>query len=82
MQKAPSQTLPRDLPQRLAHALDGQLLLNGVSSEEAIERVIELRARARGEKDFGTSDRLRDVLETCGVTVNDSKDGTTWSIAD
>ncbi|MBC5829452.1 MAG: cysteine--tRNA ligase [Candidatus Eremiobacteraeota bacterium] len=81
LRKAAPRALPQDLPQRLAHALDGELLLNGMSSEEAVQRIIELRARARGEKDFGTSDRLRDVLATCGVTLKDSKEGTTWSIA-
>lgn len=74
-------SLPEDLPARLALAFDGELVFNGVSSEEAVRRVIELRTQARENKDFARSDRLREVLARCGVTLNDSKEGTTWSIS-
>jgi cysteinyl-tRNA synthetase len=63
-------------------SVSNDIVLNGASPEEAIQTVISVRSRARGNKDFTTSDRLRDVLLGCGVALNDSKDGTTWSIAE
>jgi cysteinyl-tRNA synthetase len=46
---------------------------------EAIERVIAMRAQARREKDWAASDRLRDALQRCGVELHDTKEGTTWT---
>jgi cysteinyl-tRNA synthetase len=42
---------------------------------------IEKRLHARKEKDFKESDRIRDELAAMGVTLKDSKEGTTWEIA-
>jgi cysteinyl-tRNA synthetase len=47
-----------------------------------VEAVLAARATARGERDFATSDLLRDVLTGAGVTVNDTPDGVGWSLAD
>ena len=41
--------------------------------------VIELRQTVRAQRDFATSDRIRDTLATAGVTIKDAKDGATWS---
>ena len=74
----------RELPaEALAHlkAQLGELLPNGVTGEEAVERVIALRTEARAQKNWAESDRLRDILLAGGVALKDSKDGTTWSIA-
>lgn len=79
--RAAAKTLPEDLPRRLGLALDGGLVFNGISSEEAVRRVIEQRTQARENRDFKESDRLRQALATCGVTLNDSKEGTTWSLS-
>ena len=38
------------------------------------------RLEARAAKDWAASDRLRDELSRLGVSVKDSKDGTTWEI--
>ena len=46
-----------------------------------IEGKIAARTAARARKDFKESDRLRDELAALGVTIKDSKDGTTWEIA-
>jgi cysteinyl-tRNA synthetase len=40
--------------------------------------VIEIRANARANKDFATSDTIRDGLAAVGITLQDMKDGTTW----
>lgn len=73
--------LPSDVLEKLRAELGDVLAVNGSSAEEAIERVIEMRTNARADKDWATSDRLRDVLARCGITIKDSKDGTTWSVA-
>ena len=76
----PKRELPADFVQRLQQAL--QITFNGESPEGAIAKVIDLRAQARANKNWAESDRLRDVLAKCGVALKDSKEGTTWSLAE
>lgn len=45
----------------------------------AMNLIIELRQQARENKDWATSDKIRDVLAEIGITIKDSKEGTTWS---
>jgi cysteinyl-tRNA synthetase len=45
-----------------------------------IEALVAERLAARRAKDWNASDRLRDELSRLGVTVKDSKDGTTWEL--
>ena len=45
-----------------------------------IELLIKLRAEARANKDFATSDKIRDELLALGVQLKDGKDGTTFSL--
>jgi cysteinyl-tRNA synthetase len=40
--------------------------------------LIELRANARKNKDFATSDAIRDGLTKAGIVLRDLKEGTTW----
>lgn len=40
--------------------------------------LIELRAKARGKKDFETSDLIRNGLTQQGISLQDLKEGTTW----
>lgn len=46
----------------------------------AVELLINLRAQARSNKDFATSDQIRDQLLAIGIQLKDGKDGTTFSI--
>jgi cysteinyl-tRNA synthetase len=46
-----------------------------------VQALIDARARARANKNFAESDRIRDELAAMGVTLKDSKEGTTWEIA-
>ncbi len=46
-----------------------------------LNNLIEERLKARKEKNFEESDRIRDKLATMGVTLKDAKDGTTWEVA-
>jgi len=50
------------------------------TKEEAamVESVVNERNKARQNKDFAESDRLRDDLLAMGVIIKDSKEGTTW----
>jgi len=49
-------------------------------SEQEIEQSIELRKKAREEKNFGEADRIRDELEKKGVQLEDSPEGTRWRV--
>jgi cysteinyl-tRNA synthetase len=46
-----------------------------------IDGLIADRTAARARKDFGESDRIRDLLAAMGIVIKDSKDGTTWEVA-
>jgi cysteinyl-tRNA synthetase len=46
--------------------------------EGLMQLVIQLRAEARGRKDFATSDTIRDGLNRLGITLQDGKAGTVW----
>jgi cysteinyl-tRNA synthetase len=43
-----------------------------------IDLLLELRTELRGQKLWGLSDQIRDRLAELGVTIEDSKEGTTW----
>jgi cysteinyl-tRNA synthetase len=45
-----------------------------------IELLIKLRAEARKNKDFATSDQIRDQLLSLGIQLKDGKEGTTFSV--
>ena len=77
-----SAALPADFLQRLRAEAGASISLNGSTPGEAVERVIAARNQARASKDWAESDRLRDVLARCGVAVKDSKEGTTWTVAE
>ncbi len=45
----------------------------------AVEILIQLRQQARANKDFATSDRIRDELAQIGIQLQDGKEGTTFT---
>ncbi len=45
-----------------------------------VETLLELRAAARAERRFETSDLIRDRLDTHGVEVRDTADGAEWDL--
>lgn len=45
-----------------------------------VEALISQRAEARASKDWATADRIRDLFATAGVALEDTADGTVWSI--
>jgi len=46
--------------------------------DEQINELIAERTEARKQKQWKRSDEIRDQLKEMGVTIEDSKDGTTW----
>jgi len=52
----------------------------GDEFKSRVEHLIEERLAARRARDWATSDRLRGELESLGVALKDSKDGTTWEL--
>jgi cysteinyl-tRNA synthetase len=48
--------------------------------EGLMSLILELRAAARSNKDWPTSDKIRDALTEIGIAVKDGKEGASWSI--
>ncbi len=57
---------------------------NNQGREEAfgkvVDMVLELRAKAKADKDWATSDKIRDMLAEAGFEVKDTKDGVVWRL--
>ena len=53
-------------------------------AEKALEGVMDIvledRRKARAEKNWAESDRIRDLLASFGITVKDTKEGSTWTL--
>ena len=47
---------------------------------KVVDMVLELRAKAKANKDWATSDKIRDELAKDGFEVKDTKDGATWRL--
>ena len=43
-----------------------------------VEKLIDLRNRARLEKDWAAADKIRDKLDDMGIILDDTADGTLW----
>ena len=48
-------------------------------TDALMQIIIKLRNEAKKNKDFTTSDRIREDLQAIGVQLKDSKDGTLWN---
>ncbi|MGH8915820.1 MAG: cysteine--tRNA ligase [Acidimicrobiia bacterium] len=58
-----------DLPSRFGLIGDG---------DELVERLVDLRNRAREDRRYDDADAIRDGLERAGVILEDGPDGTRW----
>jgi cysteinyl-tRNA synthetase len=45
-----------------------------------VDMVLQLRTKAKTDKDWATSDQIRDALANAGFEVKDTKDGVTWKL--
>ena len=57
-----------------------QPVQNKEQLNDIVELLIDLRNSARDNKDFKTSDQIRDKLKDIGITLKDSKEGTDYLI--
>ena len=48
--------------------------------EDAVDLLLEMRAKAKASKDWATADALRDKMSAIGFNVKDTKDGFEWSL--
>ncbi len=46
--------------------------------EGLVQEFIRMRAEAKAAKDYATGDRIREQLSALGITIMDTKEGTTW----
>jgi cysteinyl-tRNA synthetase len=45
-----------------------------------MDLILSIRQKSRENKDWGTSDQIRDALQQLHITVKDTKDGVSWNI--
>lgn len=80
----------KELLQNILHTFIYEIL--GLESKNAsendtdklsgvVELLIQLRNEARENKDFATSDKIRDELVALGIQLKDGKDGTSFSVS-
>ncbi len=48
--------------------------------DELMEIILDIRLEARQQKDWTTSDKIRDALKSLNIVVKDSKEGSTWRV--
>lgn len=52
---------------------------DGDDFNKLMETIVKLRDEAKQNKDYATSDRIRNALNEIGIQIKDSKEGTVWS---
>ena len=53
---------------------------NDEKLSEVIDLMLKIRTEAKKNKDFATSDKIRDELKALGITVKDTREGSSWEI--
>ena len=64
-----------DLKERLLPILAEFNISDDTPIKDAIAQIIEQRQIARNNKDWATSDKIRDILAQNGIAVKDTKEG-------
>ena len=54
---------------------------NNSKEDDLVKLLIELRTTAKQEKNYSLADDIRSKLNEIGVTLEDSKEGTTYKIS-
>lgn len=52
----------------------------GVVLDGVVQLLLDMRVKAKADKDFATSDGIRNALKGLGITVMDGKDGSDWNL--
>ncbi len=53
---------------------------NNDALDKVMQLVIDIRKQSRDNKDWPTSDKIRDALKEAGIVIKDSKEGTTYEV--
>ncbi len=66
--------------------LDPQWTSKDASAEASaldalVQTMITQRADARATKDWAAADRIRDAIAAAGITLEDTADGTHWTLS-
>jgi len=78
-QLADTQALLRELTGVLGLTMtDGSGVNGSAAADPFISLLVDLRLQLRKEKNWALADQVRNRLTELGVTLEDSKDGTTW----
>jgi cysteinyl-tRNA synthetase len=67
-------------PDEFLKELDDLLLTRKGLKREEVEALVQKRISARVNKDFKTSDEMRDQLAKIGIAVSDTPQGTFWEV--
>lgn len=51
---------------------------DGKVVDRLMDLIIDIRQNARANKDWGTSDKIRDILQEVDIQIKDNKEGTSW----
>ena len=82
--KAALKGLFSDIVEGVLGLVDEEAAGGSAKAEKALEGVMEIvledRRKARAEKNWAESDRIRDLLASFGISVKDTKDGATWTL--
>ena len=59
--------------------LKNEEVAGGTEIKDLMSLLVNIRDEAKKKKDFPTSDKIRDELNSIGFKIKDEKDGTTWT---
>jgi len=69
----------RDVLGLQAESANGSAEGDASETSALLDLIVDMRTTAKENKDWGTADKIRDVLGAQGITIQDSKDGSTWT---
>lgn len=64
-----------EIPEEIKAICD-ELGVSATNLDEALQSIVDIRAKARGEKDWGTADKIRDLVAQAGWLFEDTAQGT------
>ena len=73
------QAFLRDVLGLASEASQNQAEGGGDDAGALLDLLVDMRTDAKTNKDWGTADKIRDVLAAQGITIQDGKDGSSWS---
>ena len=73
------QAFLRDVLGLASEASQTQSEGGGDDAGALLDLLVDMRTDAKTKKDWGTADKIRDVLAAQGITIQDGKDGSSWS---